>query len=283
MIIFAAINGRCMKKHILNLIDKRMPHALCLGLMVTLVTGCVPSDDGVDDEPNVGSVAPEQVVVGNGRWRSFLSNVTGYGFALNGKGMVDTISYETGYATFEYRDEYRDPLGATCDLVEMKVYGRDDIVRTVCTFNIGGNGYAKEATETDMDTGKSYRWEFEYDRQGHLVAIDAGGDRCTFEYDEGNLVEYTNYVDTDEDFYFTYSSLPSLGYMPYFHAPGYMEEDFGPILPMAYLAGLAGRPSEHLPSGCEREQELNEYYWTYEYKYVFSNEGALVGLYYLQL
>lgn len=270
-------------KRILNLIGVCVQHGLCWGLMAVMMVGCVPSDGDVDDENNVGSVVPEQVVVGNERWRAFLCNVTGYSFVLNDKGLVDTISYDMGYVTFEYRDEYRDPLNAARDLAEMKVYGRDSIVRTVCTFNIGANGYAKEATETNMTTGKSYRWEFEYDRLEYLVSIDAGGDMCTFEYADGNLVEYTNYVDTDEDFYFTYSSLPSMGYMPYFHAPGYIAEDFGPILPMAYLAGLAGRPSEHLPSICDREQEFNEYYWRYEYKYVFSNEGALVGLYYLQL
>lgn len=272
-----------MVKRFFNFVDKQIHYGLCMGLMVLMIVGCVPSDDEVDDGPNVGSVVPEQVVVGNVRWRSFLSNVTGYSFVLSDKGLVDTILYDKGYATFEYRDEYRDPLNATRDLVEMKVHGRDAVVRTVCTFNIGANGYAKEATETHMDTGKSYRWEFEYDRLGHLLSIDAGGDMCTFEYVDGDLVEYTNSVDKDEDFYFTYSSLPSLGYMPYFHAPGYIEEDFGPILPMAYLAGLAGRPSEHLPSACEREQEFNEYYWEYEYKYVFSNDGVLVGLYYQQL
>ena len=273
-----------MVKHLLNIEDRQISRTLWLGLMIVMMVGCVPSDDGVGDEgPNVGSVVPEQVVVGNARWRGFLSNVTGYGFVLADKGLVDTIFCDTGYTTFEYRDEYRDPFNAAYDLVEMKVYEHGDVVRTVCVFNIGANGYAKEATETNIDTGKNYRWRFEYDQQGHLLSIDAGGDMCTFEYADGDLVEYINHVDADEDFSFTYSSLPSLGYMPYFHAPGYIEEDFGPILPMAYLAGLVGKPSDHLPAACEREQESNEYYWEYEYKYVFSNDGVLVGLYYQQL
>lgn len=249
-----------------------------------LMVGCIQPGDGVDDDVNnVGGVRPEQVVVGRERWRTFLGNVTGYGFVLNVNGLVDTIYYEGGYAAFSYRDEYRDANNAINDMVEMKLCGYDDAVQRICIFNIGANGYAKNATETDLATGDSYTWLFGYDRQGYLTSLRVGGDMCTFEYEDGNLVEYTNDVETDETFFFSYSSMSSHGYMPYFHSPGYIESDFGPILPLAYLAGLAGYPSANLPSSCERERDFEEIYWTYEYRYVFSNEGALVGLYYIQL
>lgn len=270
-------------KYRIEAFNKSTWGVLCCGLFMALtIVGCGPIDDDWDDETNVGSVQPENVVVGNERWRGFLNTVAGYSFVLNNSGLVDTIYYDYGYATFVYRDEYRDPDGAALDLVEMKLYDSNNIVRNVCTFNIGRNGYAKNATEIDRNNGESYTWKFEYDKYGHLTSLDAGGDLCTFEYMDGNLIEYTNYVDADETFYFSYSSLSSQGYMPYFHSPGYVEEDFGPILPMAYLAGLAGRPSKNLPLLCEREQDFNEYYWVYEYKYVFNDDGMLVGLYFQQ-
>lgn len=249
-----------------------------------LAVGCMDfNDDSVDDEANVGSVRPEQVVVGRERWRGFLSNVTGYDFVLNEQGMVDTVYYQEGYAVFTYKDEYRDVHNAAIDMVELKLYGFDHTVQRMCTFNIGANGYAKNAMEIEMATGNSYTWNFDYDRMGYLTSIRVGGDWCTFKYIDGNLVEYTNDVDADETFYFSYSSISSHGYMPYFHAPGYIESDFGPILPMAYLAGLAGHPSANLPSSCEREREMEEYLWRYEYRYIFSNDGALVRLYYQQI
>lgn len=248
-----------------------------------LTVGCVQPDDEWGDEMNVGGVRSEQMVVGRERWRNFLGNVTSYRFVLNAQGLVDTVYYDGGYTAFAYYDEYRDVNNAVNDMVEMKVCGPDHSILRTCTFNIGANGYAKNATEVDLLTGSSYAWRFEYDRAGYLTRLKVGDDVCTFEYEDGNLVEYTNKVDKDETFYFSYSSISSHGYMPYFHAPGYIESDFGPILPLAYLAGLAGQPSANLPSSCEREQEFNEHYWTYEYRYVFSNEGVLVGLYYLQM
>ena len=135
-----------------------------------LMVGCIQPGDGVDDDVNnVGGVRPEQVVVGRERWRTFLGNVTGYGFVLNVNGLVDTIYYEGGYAAFSYRDEYRDANNAINDMVEMKLCGYDDAVQRICIFNIGANGYAKNATETDLATGDSYTWLFGYDRQGYLT------------------------------------------------------------------------------------------------------------------
>lgn len=264
------------------LLDIKNWHAALLGMVLVLVS-CGPSDGRVEEEDpvDVGSVRLEQVVVRNERWRHFLSNVTGYTFVLNKSGLVDTIYHDNGFATFAYRDEYLDPHGAANDMVEMKLYGIDGAVQTVCTFNIGLNGYAKSATETQLTKDKSYAWYFSYDVHGHLTSLEAGVDMCRFVYADGNLVEYTNYVDDNEDFFFTYSSMSSHGYMPYFHAPGYIEGDFGPILPMAYLAGLAGKPSNNLPTICDRESFLGDYIYSYEYKYVFSNDGALVGLYFL--
>ncbi len=255
---------------------------LCMTLLMTIMS-CSAPDGPVDNYSNMGSVKAEQVVAGRARWRNFLSNVTGYTFALNDNGLVDSIFFDDGYAVFEYRDEYQTSSRNPYNVVEMKIFGIDRTPHTNCMFNIGTNGYAKNATENNLLTGKSYTWTFSYDQRGYLTALNAGGDRCEFEYMDGNIVEYTNYVDTDETLYFTYSSLQSMGYMPYFHAPGYIEEDFGPILQFAYLAGLAGRPANNLPTSCERVQEFYDKYWLYEYKYTFSNEGNLVGLYYLML
>ena len=81
-----------------------------------------------------------------------------------------------------------------------------------------------------MVDGKSFEWRFSYDDYGHLTYLKAGSDVCTFEYEDGNMVEYTNSCVEEETYRFSYSSLSSYGYMPYFHAPGYLEEDFGPIL-----------------------------------------------------
>lgn len=250
---------------------------------VLMLIGCGQGEYIPEDDTNVGSVKPEQVVVGRERWRSFLSNVTGYRFVLNSQGFVDTIYHDNGFAVFTYNDAYRDPHNAINDMVEMKLYGINKNAYGVCTFNIGVNGYAKNGTETDLSTGKSYNWRFEYNKRGYLTSVRAGSDMCTFEYVDGNIVEYTNYIETDETFYFAYSSMPSYGYMPYFHSPGFIESDFGPILPFAYLAGLVGQPSENLPSICEREKDFEDYYWTYEYKYIFNNDGTLVGLYYQQI
>ncbi len=258
-------------------------HTALFGVMLMMV-GCGPHDGNTEDDvTDIGSVRPEQVVVRNDRWRSFLSNVTGYTFVLNDAHMVDTIYYDHGFATFTYRDEYLDALGASTDMVEMKLCNIDGTAHTMCSFNIGRNGYAKNATETYLGTGKSCIWRFSYDKHGYLTSLEAGSDMCRFKYVDGNLMEYTNYVDENEDLYFTYSSMSSHGYMPYFHAPGFIEGDFGPILPMAYLAGLAGKPSNNLPMICDRESFLGDYAYSYEYKYIFNNEGALVSLYFMGL
>ena len=258
-------------------------HTALFGVMLILVS-CGPNEGDREDDPaDVGSVRPEQVVVRNNRWRTFLSNITGYTFVLNDVHLVDTIYYDHGFAAFSYRDEYIDALGAPADMVEMKLCTLDGTVHTMCAFNIGKNGYAKNATETNLRTGEGRTWRFTYDKHGYLTSIEAGKEMCRFTYADGNLVEYTNYVDENEDLYFTYSSMSSHGYMPYFHAPGYIEGDFGPILPLAYLAGLAGKPSNNLPMLCDRESFLGDYAYSYEYKYIFNNEGALVSLYFIGL
>ena len=250
--------------------------------IILILVGCGPYEGEREEDPaDVGSVLPNQVVVRNERWRSFLSNVTGYTFVLNKSGLVDSIYHNNGFAAFSYHNEYLDPHNASNDMVEMKLCSIDGTVQTMCTFNIGKNGYAKSATETQLTAGKSYTWNFTYDIHGYLTSLEVGGDMCKFVYADGNLVEYTNYVGDNEDFFFTYSSMSSHGYMPYFHAPGYIEGDFGPILPMAYLAGLAGKPSNNLPTICDRESFLGDYFYSYEYQYVFNNEGALVSLYFL--
>ena len=267
-----------MKRLTFRVITIRLAAVLMLAM-----TSCAEWDiDTDDDSVGVGSVITEQVVVADASWRKVLSNITGYTFTLNSKGLVDTVRYVGGYACFLYADEFRDPVSAVYDRAEMTLYDHMGKRKVVCSFYIGTNGYAKSATETRMADGKSFDWRFSYDDYGHLTYLKAGGDICTFVYENGNMVEYTNSCANDETYYFSYSSLSSHGYMPYFHAPGYLEEDYGPILSLAYLAGMAGAPSRNLPANCSIEYDDGDSYWTYdyEYKYVFDNYGALVRLYY---
>lgn len=251
--------------------------ALC-SLLLLVGVSCGTPDDGHYIDNEVGSVSASQVVVCS-QWEKFLNNVTGYTFSFNKEGFVDTVRYKGGYASFAYYAGEREVQTVGNDMVDMKLHDMSGMVNTVCTFVIGANGYAKRCTEVRVADNRSYDWRFYYDHRGYLTSLDAAGDECDFEYVDGNLVEYTNWCEGEETYVFTYSSLSSFGYMPYFHSPGYIEEDYGPILPLAYFAGLVGKPSKNLPSVCDVYDD-DEYIRSYEYRYVFNNDGELVNMYY---
>lgn len=252
-----------------------------MALYVSLLlvgAGCGKPDDGHYIDNEVGCMSASQVVVCS-QWEKFLNNVTGYTFSFNKDGFVDTVRYRGGYASFVYYAGSREVQTVGNDMVDLRLHDMDGVVNTVCTFVIGVNGYAKRCTEVRVADNRRYDWRFKYDHRGYLTSLDAAGDECEFEYVDGNLVAYTNWCDGEETYVFTYSSLSSFGYMPYFQSPGYIEADYGPILPLAYFAGLVGRPSKNLPSVCDVYVD-DEYVRSYEYRYVFNNDGELVNMYY---
>lgn len=244
--------------------------------LLLLFASCAEDEDRpvFVDNSGYGCVLPENVI-------SCKSGGTIPGvdprfiFVKGNDGLLSEIRRKTndGKTTLYVNYSYAPADTVSNAVVTMTIDDGKAVGRTVCTFLIGRNGFANSCVERLLSGTRANHWRFFYDSEGHLVRVDDSGDVCQMTYDmRGNLTRIHNKYNGGDVIRILYTSIPNRGYMPYRDIQS-TNVSFGPILSLAYYAGLVGRPSSNLPLVCIAENSYTSR--SFRFEYGFDDAGFL--------
>lgn len=245
----------------------------------TLFVGCSDDDDNDGKKPpEVGDkIGPSTVFTGK-RPESYAGSKVTYGK----DGLVTKIVTEDEEVTFTYPSAITKATNAK-QAVRMTVSypGYPEEGKLYLDMTIGSNGYVESCKETyEMDTDID-TWEFGYNSDGQLNYMkrsenDNGKTRII--YENGDIIKIEEVSDID-----SYSGTVNYGLIPIENKGCIMMFDttFGidmDEMKFAYLAGLLGKATKHLPiSYTGTSSKDNSYELRFEWK-LDSNSYPLAAI-----
>lgn len=246
---------------------------LLLGVMsmafacCTVFSSCSSdNDDNGTEAAGVLSGNPQNVFTGK-----LPSTFSGYNVNYDAKGRVTSLTTSDQTVTFVYNNGTR----ASKTDWDVKMINDDCILY----IQLNKQGFAKEVYEeyTDKEEeNETDTWKFDYNAQGQLAYMYRSEDESVtnIEYTNGDITKVT---DTEGDaserdvytttiFYTndTYSSpIDNKGCVMLFDDMFEIDMDeMGP----AYIAGLLGHPTKHLPVGNKDDGEPTNFVWKFDTK-----------------
>ncbi len=236
-------------------------------LMATIATSIsiafVSCGNDDDDHNNGGgtntttsaNVNPQNVFTG-GMPKSFAGNQ----IMTNADGLVYAITGEEGVnVSFKYSKATKADMAYAYDVM-MTIYGEGEIM--ICNMTLGKNGFVSHCDEMEIYEGgrETETWDFTYNSNGQLAQMqrsEGGKEKTQIKYENGNIVEvsttseeepgetstYKIYYTSDD----TMTAIENKGCIMLFDNTLGIDMD---EMEYAYLAGLLGKATKHLPVRC---------------------------------
>ncbi|MDE5549750.1 MAG: DUF4595 domain-containing protein, partial [Bacteroidaceae bacterium] len=163
------------------------------------------------------------------------------------------------------------------DVVMTIEYGEGDIL--ICNLTLGKNGFVSHCDEMEIYEGETETetWDFTYNSNGQLTQMlrsEGGCEKTQIKYDNGDIVEVstTSAEELDESstykIYYTsnnvQTAIENKGCIMLFDNTLGIDMD---EMEYAYLAGLLGKATKHLPVRCvDVEEDYTDIFtWTLNY------------------
>lgn len=251
-------------------IIKRFAWVVLLTLCsTTLFVGC--SDDDDDDggkEPEVGGqIDPSNVFTGK-----LPKSYAGSAVTYNNEGLVTKIVTEDEEVTFTYPSAITKASSAK-QVIRMTIFYPDypEEGKMYLDMTIGDSGYVESCKETyekdsDIDT-----WEFGYNSDGQLnymMRSENDNRKTRITYTNGDITKIEETSDINEHYIGTvsYGATPieNKGCIMLFDTTFSIDMD---EMQFAYLAGLLGKATKHLPVlYTDESNDDSSYEYNFEWK-----------------
>lgn len=217
----------------------------------TLFVGCSDDDDNDGKEPEVGGkIDPSNVFTGK-----LPKSYAGSAVTYNSDGLVEKINSDDEVVTFTYpstktraEDKKR--------VVRMTIYDSHypEYGTGIFDMTIGDNGYVESCKETnDLDSEVDETWVFGYNSDGQLnymMRSENDNRKTRITYTNGDITKVEETSDIDEHYSGTVSyganPIENKGCIMLFSKVFSIDID---EMQFAYLAGLLGKATKHLPVG----------------------------------
>lgn len=241
----------------------------------TAFVGCSNDDDDNNNDGGTNAttstkVNPQNVFTG-GIPKFFAGNK----IMTNADGLVSAITDEEGVnVSFQYPKATKAESAYAYDVVMTIDYGEGDIL--ICYLTLGKNGFVSHCDELEIYEGETEAetWDFTYNSNGQLTQMlrsEGGYEKTQIKYDNGDIVEVSTTSAEEPDESSTYkihytsntvqTAIDNKGCIMLFdNTLGIDMDEMG----YAYLAGLLGKATKHLPVRCVDVEEdyIDIFTWT---------------------